>query len=127
MSETLTIVLKLPARILSPNCMVGSIGGRFMKAAATKKLRRLTKEAVESEDIQTAPWGFVTVYPTFYHATKRRRDEDNHQGMLKAAYDGIVDAGLIADDDSKHMSKQPPTFLTDKVNPRVDLLLVRDR
>jgi crossover junction endodeoxyribonuclease RusA len=98
-----------------------------MKAAATKKLRRLAKEAVEAEDIQTAPWSFVVVYPTFYHATKRRRDEDNHQGMLKAAYDGIVDAGLVDDDDSKHMSKQPPVFVIDKNTPRVELSIARGR
>lgn len=92
-----------------------------MKVAATKKYRRLAKEAVEAEDIQTAPWDYVITQPIFYHKISRRRDEDNHQGMLKAAYDGIVDSGLVVDDDSKHMKKYPPEFLIDKKNPRVEI------
>jgi Holliday junction resolvase RusA-like endonuclease len=105
--------------------MIASQAGRFMKAAAAKKCRRLAKEAIEAEEVQTLPWEYVIVHANFYHSTKRRRDEDNYQGMLKAAYDGLVDAGLVADDDSKHMSKQPPRFLLDKDYPRVELFIER--
>jgi Holliday junction resolvase RusA-like endonuclease len=95
-----------------------------MKVAATKKYRRLAKEAVEAEDIQTAPWDYVTTQPIFYHKISRRRDEDNYQSMLKAAYDGIVDAGLVSDDDHLHMRKHHPKFLVDKVNPRVEIRIL---
>jgi hypothetical protein len=101
--------------------MIASQAGRFMKSAATKKYRRQAREAVEAEDIQSFPWAYATTGATFYHQINRRRDEDNHQGMLKAVYDGIVDAGVVADDDSKHMRKEPPEFLIDKINPRVEI------
>jgi len=125
MTESLTIVLPIPNKVLSPNCMTGSIGGRMMKAQAAKKCRRLAKEAVEAEDICTRPWKFVDVSPYYFHKDKRRRDEDNFQAMLKGTYDGIVDAGLVLDDDSLHMHKHTPTFLVDKENPRVEIVIER--
>jgi len=107
--------------------MIASPGGRFMKAAAAKKCRRLAKEAVEAEQLEDIPWEFAEVKPTYYHKDKRRRDEDNFQGMLKATYDGLVDAGLVSDDDSLHMHKHVPRFELDKANPRVELLVERVR
>ncbi len=96
-----------------------------MKAAAAKKLRQQARQAVENEQIVSAPWKAAAVKSKYYHTTNRRRDEDNHQSMLKAAYDGIVDAGLVSDDDSKHMRKEPPEFLVDKKHPRVELFIMR--
>jgi len=124
-TESLMIVLPLPGGILSPNTTVGSIGGRFAKAGAIKKYRKLTKEAVENELIDTIPWTKVTVKATFYFARKRRRDPDNATGSLKAAYDGMVDAGLIVDDDYDHMTRLPPVFLLDRKCPRVELVIER--
>ena len=124
-SESVIIVLPLPNKLLSPNCTIGSIGGRFMKAAAIKKYRRLTKEAVEAENIETAPWDKVAVKALFYFVHSRRRDPDNATGSLKAAYDGIVDSGLVADDDYEHMTRLPPTFRVDRNYPRVELIILR--
>lgn len=75
--------------------------------------------------LEDIPWERVDVSVVFYHKTKRRRDEDNAIGSLKAAYDGIVDAGLVGDDDWKHMSRKIPEFRVDKTFPRVELLLER--
>lgn len=125
MNEHVVVVLPIPNKVLSPNCMIASLGGRYMKVAATKKYRALTRASLEAEEITTAPWNYARVFPTFFHATIRRRDEDNYQGMLKAAYDGVVDSGLVEDDDSKHMRKEPPTFLVDKDYPRVELRIER--
>ena len=123
--ESLVIILPLPSGLLSPNHTIGSIGGRFAKAAAIKKYRRLAKEAVENEQIETAPWREVTVEAAFYFDRRGRRDPDNATGSLKAAYDGTVDAGLIVDDDWEHMTRLPPFFFLDRKNPRVELLIVR--
>ena len=125
MNESITIVLPLPARVLQPNCTVGSIGGRFMKASATKRYRLVTCVEVELNRIETAPWSKVSVKVTFFHTAKRRRDEDNAIGSLKAVYDGIVDAGLVADDDWEHMSREAPRFRIDKKHPRVELTITR--
>ena len=123
--ETVTIVLPLPKRVLSPNCPSFSVGGGFAKVAATKKYRRLAKEAVEDECIDTAPWGKVKVKATFFFKTKRERDTDNAMGSIKAVYDGIVDSGLVANDTPEHMKRREPKFLHDSVHPRVELTIIR--
>ena len=119
------IVLPLPAKVLQPNSTIGSFGGRMMKASATKRYRRLAREAVEAECIETMPWERAIVEATFYHKTWRKRDEDNAMGSLKAAYDGIVDAGLLGDDDHAHMRRESPRFEADKEWPRVVLVITR--
>jgi Holliday junction resolvase RusA-like endonuclease len=123
--ESITIILPIPPNILSPNCTIGSIGMRMMKAAATKKYRLAAREAVDAEGIETLPWNLVHVKPKFYYKTKRIRDDDNSVGSLKAAYDGMKDAGLVIDDDSTHMRKEFPDFFVDKENPRVILEIAR--
>lgn len=122
-SESLMIILPLPSGLLSPNNTVGSIGGRFAKAGAIKKYRKRACDVVENARIETAPWGKVSVKATFYFLRKSRRDPDNATGSLKAAYDGIVDAGLVIDDDYEHMTRLPPIFLIDREWPRVELLI----
>jgi len=123
--ESLTIILPLPSGLLSPNHTIGSIGGRFAKAGAIKKYRRLAREAVEAERIETAPWRKVTVKARFCFKENRRRDPDNATGSLKAAYDGIVDSGLVEDDSYDFMTRLPPVFLLDHKCPRVELLIER--
>ena len=49
----------------------------------------------------------------------------NHLAMLKPAYDGLVDSGLIVDDDSEHLKTQTPIFLIDRKFPRVELKIER--
>ncbi|WP_309382026.1 hypothetical protein [Cerasicoccus frondis] len=120
--ETATIVLPLPPACLSPNNPPGSRGGRMKKAAAVKKYRRQAKEATAALEIEGG-WELATVKATFYHKQKRRRDDVNHLAMLKPAYDGIVDAGLLVDDDSDHLKTLPPIFEIDRRCPRVELLV----
>ncbi len=122
--ESITIVLPLPTKVLQPNVAVATPGGRFAKAAATKRYRKLAKEAVEAECIGFT-WQEVMVEVSFYYANKRRRDQDNAMGSLKAVYDGIIDAGLVPDDDYKHMKRAMPEFLIDRACPRVMLTITR--
>ena len=96
-----------------------------MKAAAAKKYRRISKEQVESEKIETGPWELARVSATFFFKNHRRRDPDNAMASLKSAYDGIVDAGLVVDDDATHMKRGEPEFFVDKVYPRVVLKIER--
>jgi Holliday junction resolvase RusA-like endonuclease len=123
---SLLIVLPLPAKALQPNCTIATYGGRFKKASATKKYRRITCEAVQQEQVEDMPWGRVSVTAEFFHGCKRRRDQDNAMGSLKAAYDGIVDSGLVADDDYEHMERGVPTFSHDKLYPRVELTITKE-
>ena len=97
----------------------------MMKASATKRYRRLTCEAVEEEQVENTPWECCAVEATFYFKTERRRDQDNAMGSLKSAYDGIVDAGLVEDDDFEHMKRLYVDFEIDKKYQRVDLKITR--
>ena len=132
--ESVTIVLPLPNRVLQPNSVVATMGGRLMKAKATKRYRRLALAAIFSQEnpesgpgtySEVAFWGKASVKTVFYHKMKRRRDEDNAKGSLKAAFDGVVDFGLIPDDDSEHLTHEKPEFKIDKEFPRVELTFTR--
>ena len=123
--ETVTIILELPNRVLSPNCPCASFRGRMQKASAAKRYRRLAKAAAEAEGVATGPWMKATIQATFYHKQERRRDDDNYTAMLKPAKDGLVDSGLLFDDDSKHLTTLPVTFRIDRECPRVELTVTR--
>ncbi len=96
-----------------------------MKASAVKRHRKLACEAIEDAEIETAPWEHVIVLVSIYYSTRRRRDDDNAMGSLKPYYDGIVDSGLVADDDKINMTRIMPRLLFDNKSPRVDMLLTR--
>jgi len=124
-AETVSLVLPLPSGLLSPNRPVVSLRGRFARAAASKKLKRLAVEAVKSAQVESGPWPLASVSATFYHARDGRRDPDNFMAMLKAAYDGLKEAGLIVDDDWRHLRREEPQFRIDKTSPRVELVVTR--
>lgn len=96
-----------------------------MKAQATKRYRRLAKERIEAEQISSGPWELARVNAAFFFKNDRRRDPDNAMGSIKAAYDGIVDANLVVDDDAKHMLRGEPTFDVCPEWPRVILTIER--
>jgi crossover junction endodeoxyribonuclease RusA len=124
-NEQVVIILALPARILSPNASFATLRGRFAKASAAKKQRRMAYEAVMEAQIDSAPWGKVSVSSEFFCKTNRRRDTDNAMASLKAVYDGIVDSGLVEDDTPEYMRREEPKFNVDKVHPRLVLTLTR--
>jgi len=95
------------------------------KASATKKYRRVSREATEAQGIESGPWARASVRAVFYHSQKRRRDDVNSLAMLKPAYDGMVDAGLLEDDDAAHLTTLGATFETDREAPRVELTVSR--
>ena len=121
--ESVKIILPLPKGVLSPNFSVASRRMMFAKAATIKAYRRKAMQAIEAERIETMPWGKVELEATFYFRTTRERDDDNAMGSLKAACDGIVDAGLVLKDDYEHMKRMPPKFYKDSVYPRVEILI----
>lgn len=125
--EEVRIILPIPPKILSPNKPVFSKGGRIGKAVATKRMRRLAQEAVLECNIETTPWEKVSVSAKFFHKNNRRRDGANYNAMLKGAFDGIVDSGLVPDDDHTHWTTQPPEFFVDKDNPRTEIIIKREK
>lgn len=124
--ETIVIALPLPNRCLSPNFPCASLKGRFMRAAAAKKQRRMAKDATESA-AAGAMWEAATIRAVFYHTKERRRDDVNALAMLKSAYDGIVDAGIIPDDDARHLTTTGAEFRIDRRCPRVEIFVTRTK
>jgi len=95
------------------------------KAAASKKYRKIAGIAARDQRVESSPWEVSEIKAVFFHTVKRRRDDVNFLSMLKAAYDGITDAGIIVDDDSEHLKTITPEFKIDKKQSRVELTLRR--
>lgn len=125
MTESATITISLPPRILSPNRPPMTVGGRIGKAKAAKAYRQQTADAVRAAGIETFPWDHAVVSPTVFWPDRRRRDTDNLIGAIKSVYDGLVDGGVVPDDDPAHMTRREPTFAVDRDWPRIDLTLER--
>ena len=91
-----TIYLPLPDRRLSPNARAHWRS----KAAATKAYRALAAEAARrvAGDDDAMPYESATVEVTYRVADRRRRDRDNLLAMLKSAFDGLADGGVVEDD-----------------------------
>lgn len=64
---------------------------------------------------------------TIYYPTNRRHDLDN--STPKFILDGLVESGMIVDDDSKHISKLTMQCNIDKENPRtvIKIKILKDR
>lgn len=123
--ESVTILLPLPDSWLSPNRPPFTPGGRIRKAVETKRYRKIAREAVEAIGIESGPWAKSRATLVFYWPRNNRRDLRNAESSMKAAYDGVVDAGLIVDDDAKHLEHGPTRFECDRESPRVELTIER--
>ena len=97
-----------------------------MHAAATKKQRRIAKEAAE-DAIRGEHWEKASVLAIFYHKTKRRRDALNSLASLKGAIDGIIDAGLLPDDNANYLRSEGAEFAIDTEWPRVELIFTKEK
>lgn len=72
------------------------------------------------------PWQQATAHITWYPPTGRRRDYGNLLSALKPTFDGIVDAGILADDSSKNLAiGRLELAKPDRVKPRVEIVIVR--
>lgn len=118
-TEPLHLTLPLPAKELSPNARV-----HWAKKAKAAKSQRMGAQirAMLAANGRTPCWTRAQTRAVFYFPTNRRRDMDNAQAALKAAWDGIADAGVIANDSG--LVHLPPEMRIDKANPRVEISIV---
>jgi Holliday junction resolvase RusA-like endonuclease len=124
MPEQVTIIMPMPPKVLTPNGRPFSRRGMIGKAVASKKQRLLAIERVEQLELDTIPWPAVSVKYIFYHPVNRRRDDDNYIASMKAARDGIVQAGLVTDDNSELWLTEGAEFL--KGDPkRVEIVMTK--
>ena len=115
------ITLPLPSKWLLPNTTIGTMAGRMAKSHATKKYRELACAEALGTDSTFGPVKHAEVQCFFYYKDKRRRDKDNCLASMKSAFDGIADAGWVADD--ADMTHLPVRIGKDKNNPRVEIVV----
>lgn len=107
--KTVVLSLPFPGRGLSPNSRLHW----RVKAAAVAQYREtvgwIAKEAAQGLQGPLQPP--VRAEVVFTLPDQRRRDPDNLQASLKAAWDGMVDAGLLQDDRIGMLQIEKPTFV----------------
>jgi Holliday junction resolvase RusA-like endonuclease len=108
------IVMRLPPKVLHPN----SRPHYFAKAKAARTYREIAKLNALIVRPST-PWATATVQCTFYFATTRRRDGDNWLASMKAAFDGLADGHVVANDAG--FTHLPPKMQIDRAHPRVEI------
>lgn len=115
MSDPIIIALPLPPDKLHPNKRYNRMGKY-----------RLAKQYKETAYLvacggRRPKWETATVRCAFYFKTNRRRDQDNAIAWMKAGFDGIAAAGVVANDSG--FRHQEPAFKVDKDNPRVEVTI----
>jgi len=119
-AEALTVTVGIPARTLSPNA-------RCHWAVKFKAVKRARTESWASAQVAMyeanvkGGWTDATCAVVWHARDSRRRDKDNCLASLKATFDGLVDAGLLKDDNA--ITHLPLVILVDHKNPRVELQL----
>lgn len=120
----MTLVLRLPwpPPELSPNARPHHMA----KWRATRDYR-LTCWATARRDVPIPecfkPVSPITASVVFVVPDKRKHDLDNCMAMLKPAWDGLVDAGLLVDDDSKHLKLAAPEMRVQRGERYVEVTL----
>ena len=110
------ITLPLPPRVLHPNERPPHWAVKYTATANYKAMARLAGCASRARFA-----GKVQIRPVFYFKTNRRRDGDGLIAWIKAAIDGIKDAGVIEDDSTDHIEWLDPQVGKDASNPRLEL------
>ena len=91
--------LPVPDRRIGPN----SRSHWRVKAKLVKEAREgafiSAIEILGPRSMRWMCWHEVTARATFHFPDRRRRDSDNLAALLKPVWDGLVDAGLLIDDD----------------------------
>ncbi len=115
------VILPLPPRMLRPNARPSCWQAR---ARAVKQYRRDAYYAARKANGHARPLlEQATVHAFYYHRDKRGiLDPDNALATLKAAIDGLVDAGLLAGD--REVTYLPVVQLVDRKEPRVELEVI---
>lgn len=119
------LIIPLP---LPDSAMSGHAKGHWRAKAATTKIMRFQACAMAMGILGQTPapkWKRAILILRFYLANNRRRDLLNLVNGVKAYIDGIVDAGVIVDDDWRVLKLGSASCEIDAANPRVEIELCR--
>ena len=110
------ITLPLPPRVLHPNERPPHWAVKHIAAQNYKAMARIVGYGCGARYVEK-----VQIRPVFYFKTNRRRDGDGLIAWIKAAIDGIKEAGVIEDDSTEHIEWLDPQVGKDAGNPRLEL------
>ena len=115
--NTVTVILPTP----DPKLNAHAKGHWRSKTGATARLRSCAHLAAltASDGVR---WPAASIEYRFYFADRRRRDSANAVHSMKAAVDGVVDSGLIPDDDWTHLTLAGVHCAVDREHPRTELV-----
>lgn len=101
----ITIQLPLPPVELQPNSRSHwALKNRIFQAYKQEAIVAAHPHKFDARTLKLPPLRTpVELRLLFLYKVDRRHDEDNLLGSVKAALDGFVSAGLLFDDDSKHL------------------------
>ena len=117
--QSITIVLPLPARKLSPNART-HWAEKAKLTRASRKVAHLA--ALEALNLRRPPgWIKARLEVRAYFKTMNFPDADNLTASMKSSIDGIADSGIIAND--KGLWPERPVFAKDTRNPRLELTI----
>lgn len=92
---------------------------RPMMNGLKQKWKDFIKWFVDDQGYSNLRISRCEISQTIYYDTNRRHDLDN--GVPKFILDGLVESGMIVDDDSKHITKLTLQCATDTERPRTEL------
>lgn len=120
--KSITITLPLPSPKLSPNARTHWAE----KAKLTKASRKAAYfAALEALNLRKPPgWLKARLEVRAFFKTLNFPDPTNFPLSLKAAIDGIADAGIIAND--KGLWPERPVFAKDTGNPRMEITITEE-
>lgn len=108
------LTLPLPDRTLSPNARAHWAA----KARAVKAYRR--RAMVEGRRAaRPQGWPAAVVRITWHSRTRTRPDPDNALASCKPIWDGLQDAGVLAQD--RALRFEPIAFAVDREAPRLEI------
>jgi crossover junction endodeoxyribonuclease RusA len=109
------VTLPLPPKACSPNAR----GHWRTRSKAIKAYRACASLLARRPAEHQLRWREASIAVTWFSRTRTRPDADNALASLKAAFDGLVDAGVLADD--REVTFAPIRFEVDKADPRVEI------
>lgn len=119
--NSLTITIPLPPRAVSPNARIHW----SKKASATKSYRREAwASAVAAINGSPPRWLKAKMQVFAYFPNRRFPDPGNLMASLKAAEDGICDAGIVAND--RGLWPERPVFNVSAGAPRIEIIITEE-
>ena len=94
---------------------------RPMMNALKQKWKDFICWFVESKGYSNLHIEKCEIYQTVYYPNNRRHDPDN--SVPKFILDGLVQSGMLSDDDNKHIEKLTLRCLVDTEYPRTEITL----